>query len=98
MQIDEIRLAILRARTDISAEGVAHLSLFGSRVRGDFRAESDLDVLIETDPSAKFSVLNLIGVEQIISRLTGLHANAFMQRSMDAGFQKQIAPDVLEVF
>lgn len=98
MNIDQIRLAILEARDDIVAEGVAHLSLFGSRARGEARDDSDLDILIDVEQSAKFSILNLIGVEHKITELTGLHANAFMRRSMDADFKRQIAPDVVTVF
>jgi len=49
--------------------------LFGSRVRGDNRPDSDIDGL-GVEPDASFSLLNLIGVEHIIEDATGLQAQA----------------------
>ena len=53
MTRDEI-IARLRARKpEIRAKGVLHLALFGSRVRGDYRPDSDLDVLVDIDPTLR---------------------------------------------
>lgn len=98
MKLDEIRQVILGQRSALAKEGVRHLSLFGSRVRGEARADSDLDVLLEVDPEAKFSILDLVGVEQMISESTGVNANAFMRRSLDPEFRKSIGDEVLDVF
>ena len=70
----------------IKAEGVTKLAIFGSRVRGDNRADSDLDVLVEVAPDASFSILNLIGVQHIIEDATGLQAQATMRRSIPPRF------------
>jgi uncharacterized protein len=61
-------LAKLRALApDIKAEGVTRLAVFGSRVRGDARPGSDLDILIETSDRSEgarrfdlFKVMNMI--------------------------------------
>ena len=81
----------------LRAEGVTRLAIFGSRARGDAHADSDLDVLIDVDPEAKFSGLNLVGVEHIIKEATGLKAQA-MRRSIEPRFARRIADDVIEVF
>lgn len=39
--------------------GVAELGLFGSRVRGDHRPDSDLDVLVTFRPDARPSLFSL---------------------------------------
>ena len=77
---------------------MTRLALFGSRARGDNRSDSDIDVLIEVEPDASFSILNLIGVEHIIQDATGLHAQATMRRSIPSRFAQRIADDILEVF
>jgi predicted nucleotidyltransferase len=47
MTRDEIITMIRKNAEAIKAEGVTKLAIFGSRVRGDNRADSDLDVLVE---------------------------------------------------
>jgi predicted nucleotidyltransferase len=97
MTRDEIIAAIRGNAEAIKAEGVTNLAIFGSRVRGDNRPDSDIDVLIEVEPDTSFSLLNLIGVEHIIGDATGLHAQATMRRSLPAEFAQRIADDIVEV-
>jgi len=65
MTREEIIAAIRKNADAIKAEGVTNLAIFGSRVRGDNRPDSDIDVLIEVEPDTSFSLLNLIDVEHI---------------------------------
>jgi len=98
MTREEIIATIRKNATAIKAEGVTKLAIFGSRVRGDNRPDSDIDVLIEVEPDTSFSVLNLIGVQHIIEDATGLPAQATMRRSITPRFAERIADDVVEVF
>jgi predicted nucleotidyltransferase len=82
----------------LRAKGVAHLAIFGSRARGDNRLDSDIDVLLDVDPDFPFSILHLVGVEQLISEAVGAPANAFMNRSLDPDFRKSIASDLVQIF
>ena len=82
----------------LKAEGVTKLAIFGSRVRGDNRPDSDLDVLVEVAPDASFSLLNLIGVQHIIGDATGMQAQATMRRSIPPRFAERITDDIVEVF
>jgi predicted nucleotidyltransferase len=50
---------------------VRKLSLFGSLLRDDFNAESDVDVLLEFEPDAKVSFFKLYDLEQELSQLLG---------------------------
>ncbi|MCA6097248.1 putative nucleotidyltransferase [Bradyrhizobium sp. USDA 4524] len=98
MTREEIVAAIRENADAIKAEGVSKLAIFGSRVRGDYRHDSDVDVLVEVEPDASFSLLNLIGVEHIIEDATGLQAQATMKRSLPPRLAQRIADDILEVF
>ncbi len=50
--------------------GIRKLALFGSVLRDDFTPESDVDVLVEFEPSAKLG-LRFFDVEQELSELLG---------------------------
>jgi uncharacterized protein len=98
MTREAIIAAIRENAPAIKAEGVTKLAIFGSRVRGDNRPDSDIDVLVEVEPDASFSILNLIGVQHIIEDATGLPAQATMRRSIPLRFAERIADDIVEVF
>lgn len=49
--------------------GVAHAALFGSRARGDNRADSDIDIMVEVDPQAHVSVYDYVGLKEYIASL-----------------------------
>jgi uncharacterized protein len=98
MNRTQITQKIVSARQALESEGVLHVALFGSRARGDFRSDSDVDILLDVAPQSRFSILNLVGVEEIITKATGLKSNAVMRRSLDEGFKSSVAKDVVEVF
>jgi predicted nucleotidyltransferase len=98
MTRDEIIAKLKETAPALQAEGVTRLAIFGSRARDDAREDSDLDVLIEIDPEASFSLLNLVGVEHIIKDATGLNAQAEIGRSIEPRFAQRIADDLIEVF
>ena len=83
---------------ELKAEGITHIALFGSRARGDNSAASDIDLLLDVDPESRFSILNLVGVEQIVENAVGISANAFLRRSLDENFRDSMKEDLVEVF
>jgi len=98
MTREEIISRIRSSAAALRAEGVTKLAIFGSRARDDARPDSDLDVLIEVDPQAKFSLLNLSGVGLIVEEVTGFKTQVSMHRSLDRRMAERIADDVIEVF
>ena len=53
----------------LRARGVAHAALFGSRARGNARPDSDTDIMIEIDPSARMGVYEYVGLKEYIATL-----------------------------
>jgi uncharacterized protein len=50
---------------------IRKLSLFGSVLRDDFHADSDVDVLVEFEPGARVGLIRLAGMELELSDLLG---------------------------
>jgi predicted nucleotidyltransferase len=63
-------LAILKQnRDELRRRGVARAALFGSTVRGQARPGSDIDILVEIDPSANIGVYEYVAIQRFISDL-----------------------------
>ena len=57
--LEELRQAAPRLR----ARGITHLSLFGSMARGEAGPTSDVDLLIEVDRNSRFSLFDLVNLQ-----------------------------------
>ena len=92
-------VAELRAlRPAFDADGVAHMTLFGSRSRGDNRADSDVDLMIDVTPGRKFSLLDLSGVALTVEDRIGLSGNIFLRRSAASELVEEAAREGIAVF
>jgi predicted nucleotidyltransferase len=92
-------VAELRAlRPAFDADGVAHMTLFGSRSRGDNRPDSDVDLMIDVAPERKFSLLDLSGVALTVEDRIGLSGNVFLRRSAAPELVEEAARDGIAIF
>jgi predicted nucleotidyltransferase len=93
-------LAELRAlKPEFEREGVAHMSLFGSRARGDHRPDSDVDVIVDVEPGRPFG-LEAVGVFNLIEERLGLPSSIVTRAGLhgDRSFRARVAPDEIAVF
>lgn len=71
MQAQRIKIPQDQLASFCRRHAVAKLSLFGSVLRDDFGPESDIDVLIEFEPHATPSLLDLGGMQQELCDMFG---------------------------
>jgi predicted nucleotidyltransferase len=50
---------------------VSELSIFGSAIRADFHADSDIDLLVQFEPSARIGFLAFASLQRELSELLG---------------------------
>ena len=60
--------------------GVAELSLFGSRIRGDHRPDSDLDVLVTFDKTP--TLFNLVELRDVLVEKLGVNIDLALKDSL----------------
>jgi uncharacterized protein len=66
----EHAIAILRSHEqELRHRGVLHAALFGSVARNEAKAASDIDILIEIEPSAPIDMLEYIGITHYLADL-----------------------------
>jgi uncharacterized protein len=61
----DVIAALASHRDLLRSLGVAHAAVFGSIARGDSRADSDVDILLELVP-ARRTVFELVGIEHAV--------------------------------
>jgi len=75
-------IATLRAHeSELRAAGITRLSLFGSVARGQASSQSDVDLMAEFD-GRKFSLLDMVALENRLSDLLGVKVDLTPARSM----------------
>jgi len=77
--------------------GVAELALFGSVLRDDFRADSDVDVLISFGPEAHPSLLELVELREDLKDLFGREVDLVERAGLRNPFRRQTILSTAEV-
>ncbi len=62
---------------------IAELSVFGSALRDDFRADSDIDVLVSFSPGADWSILDHVQMEEELSAILGRPVDLVTRRAVE---------------
>ena len=70
------------------------LALFGSIVRGDMSAGSDIDILVDVEPSIG---LGFITLADRLEELTGHKIDLISRRAIKPALWKQIEPELIDV-
>lgn len=61
---------------------ISELSAFGSVVRGDFREDSDIDLLVEFEPGARHTIFDVIDMEEELQGLFGRPVDLVEKRAI----------------
>lgn len=72
---------------------IARLAFFGSVLRDDFGADSDVDVLVEFKPDKRIGYLGLAQMEHELSELIGRKVDLNMPESLSAYLRQEVLAD-----
>jgi len=69
---------------------IRRLAFFGSVLRDDFSAESDVDVLVEFEPAAHVGLITLAGMEIELGRILGRQAEMHTVKGLNPQFRDEV--------
>src|ERR1700676_1983558 len=92
-------LQVLRTHeTDLRRLGVTHAAVFGSVARGEARAESDIDVLVELDDSRPIGVFEYARLRLYIGQLFNGAGDVVNRRTLKPLLRGNILRDAIDAF
>jgi len=92
-------ISVLRAHAgDLRRQGVAALYLFGSLARDEARPDSDVDLFIDVDPEARFSLIELVGVREYLANLLRRRVDVFPREGLHRVIRRDVEASALKVF
>lgn len=93
VQTLEAMLARIRAEwPTLASMGVMSLGIFGSRVHGTARTDSDVDVLVQLAPRS--DLLDLVGVKLHLEAILGLSVDITTESGLRPELRDAIMKDV----
>jgi len=91
----EILKLLERAKPELARRfGVRRLAIFGSYARGEQREESDVDILVEVDPSIG---LGFVDLAESIESLLGLRSEVVSRRAIKHRNWEVIEKELIDV-
>lgn len=69
---------------------IRRLSLFGSILRGDFRQDSDIDLLVEFDPDHIPGLIRLAGMEIELEEILGRKVDLRTPQDLNRYFRQKV--------
>jgi len=75
---------------------ITELAIFGSALRDDFRPDSDVDVLVSYAPDARWSLLDVVGIEEELGRIVGRKVDLVSRRAVEQSYNWIRRKEILE--
>ena len=92
-------ISALKEQSDaVRALGATALYLFGSVVRDAATSTSDLDVFIDYDRNSRFSLIELVGIKQLLEQRLGIPVDVTTRDSLDPLLRARIEASAERIF
>ena len=98
MNRDATIAALKQEAGAVKALGATALYLFGSTARDQAMPSSDLDLFLDYDRSSRFSLIELVGIKQLLERRLGVAVDVTTRDSLDPLLRDRIEASAQRVF
>ena len=90
IQRDEALRLLEDHAQDLAAYAVKRLAIFGSVARGEARANSDIDILVEFEPDARVGLFEFVRLQRFLSDILGCPVDLVTPDALRAEMKEQI--------
>ena len=95
-QLEEIKQKLIPQLPQIKQQyHITQLGIFGSYIRGEATNHSDLDILVEFEPQAKFGLLTFCELENYLSDLLVIKVDLVMKDGLKPNISSNILQEVV---
>ena len=95
-QLEQIKQKLRRQLPQIKQQyQITQLGIFGSYIRGEATNQSDLDILVEFDPQAKFGLVTFCELENYLSELLAVKVDLVMKDGLKPHIGQNILQEVV---
>jgi predicted nucleotidyltransferase len=95
---DRVIAKLREHEEELKSIGIAHLSLFGSKARGDDSAQSDVDLMAEFDVEKKFSLLDMVSMENRLADILNMPVDLAPAKSLKDGVRERAIREAVLAF
>jgi predicted nucleotidyltransferase len=95
---ERVLAALRRQAPKLRGLGITHLSLFGSMARGDTELKSDIDLLVELDPRSRFSLFELVDLQDDLQALLGRRAHIAFASKLRPWLRDEILQEAIPIY
>ncbi len=95
----EAIIETLKAReADLRAHGVTHAALFGAVARNEQRPDSDIDILVDLDPTIVATMFDYAGVKDYVASLFPGSVDVVDREALKPRLRPRAAADAIYAF
>lgn len=95
---EEILAALAALERPLRERGLASLALFGSVARGTAGPNSDVDVLVDIAPNVRFSLIDLVSVQNFLEDRLGRRIDVVTQEGLEPALRDRVLREAERVF
>jgi predicted nucleotidyltransferase len=97
MRREEVITKLKQHEADLKRLGVQHLYLFGSTVREEARADSDVDLFVDYE-RGRFNLFDLMDIRDLASNILGHKADVTTRDSLHKMLRPAIEASAMRIF
>ena len=96
--LQDVLSQIRSHRDELQRRGVRHLSVFGSIARGDFEADSDVDLLVDLDQGIVRSLVEYASIQSFLQDILGRPVDLAERGRLKAHVRETARSDLVDAF